>query len=266
MSGESNLKYLALGVVAAAAAGAFVYFTVNNEAEEEEDVQEAQEELTLDRVKEMLNEDIEKLKTIEMKDVHGLTHPFLFEVFRVLKKYVTLVQSIDGETQFEQRIQLLKDGNEEEYAKLKETINKENDEKIKEITTTLYQELDFTDLDYATGIQKNAYNPEFSKKLQEIDKEVVEEIQTYHPTNELPEDLTIEKAKEIRVFVQKETQKKLNELQSLGLPQAQFHEKFVKEIAKLDDIIYIKFGFKNKEVLQAFNKYRLIAARSGMAA
>lgn len=264
MSSDNTLKILALGAVAAATAGALYYFTNLTETEEEEVVEELPEELTLDRIKEMLSEDIAEIKKIEKKDAQGLTQDFLFNIFRVLKKYVTLVQSIDEESQFEERIQLLKDGNDEEYAKLKETINKDNEEKIKEITSKLYQELDFTDLEYATGIQKNAYNQEFTRKLEDIDRAVVQEVQTYQPKSGIPEELTLEKAKEIRGFVQKETQKVLATLQSQGIPQAQFQEKFVKEIAKLDDIIYIKYGFKNTEVLQAFHEYKLIAARPGM--
>lgn len=92
----------------------------------------------------------------------------------------------------------------------------------------------------------------------------MEEIKEFQPKTEIPEDLTIEKAKEIRKNVQSETQKVMTQLQMQGLPPNEFQEKFMKEIARLDDMVYIKYGFKNNEVLEAFQKYKLIPTRSAM--
>ena len=76
--------------------------------------------------------------------------------------------------------------------------------------------------------------------------------------DELPEGLTLEKAKEIRDYAQTETQKILAQVQAQGGNQQNFQEKFLFEVSKLDDIIFIKYGFRNTEVLKSFHKFNLV--------
>ncbi|CAI2378761.1 unnamed protein product [Moneuplotes crassus] len=196
-----------MGAAAVAIAGFAYYLLSSSEVEEEEIQEEFPERLTMEKIEAMLSEDIAQIKKISKKDAKGLTQEFLLEIFRVLKKYVTLVQSLDEEERFERRIQLLKEGKEQEYYQVKEEANRENNFKINKVTTNLYKELDFTDLEYATGVQKNAYDPDFAKKCEKIDKTVIDEIKEFQSEVEIPEDLTIEKAKEIRKNVQEETKK-----------------------------------------------------------
>ena len=37
-----------------------------------------------------------------------------------------------------------------------------------------------------------------------------------------------------------------------------FKEQFGFEIAKLDDVIYLQFGFRNNEVIKAFTQFELL--------
>ena len=169
MEKNNTVKFIALGAAAfALAGGIFYYLNASDETEDEASgvISEGskREQLNMDQIKEMLNKDISGLKSVEKNDANGLTEEFLLAVFGVLKKYVTLVQLVDESSQFDERIELLKQGKEEEYDKIKDDMRKENEERIKVVTGALYSQLEFTDIEYATGIQRNAYNPQFTEK------------------------------------------------------------------------------------------------------
>ena len=75
---------------------------------------------------------------------------------------------------------------------------------------------------------------------------------------EIPESLTEEVATEIRDFARDSTNEIIRDLSSRITDQNLLQEKISFEIAKLDDIIYVKFGYTNKEVIKAFEKYYFI--------
>mmetsp|Transcript_29468 Transcript_29468/g.26044 ORF Transcript_29468/g.26044 Transcript_29468/m.26044 type:complete len:268 (+) Transcript_29468:2-805(+) len=259
MSQDNTLKYLSLGIGALALAGG-AYYLLSSSSECEEvkaEIKAEFEKLTFSSLKTQLVEEISKIKDIAKMSGDKLSEEFMTNVFEILRRNITLAQTIEEDETFNKRIGFLKEKNDTEYNRVRQENTKDQEKKLKEITDIIYKELGFTEEEYSKGFQAYAFNPAFANKLKQIEAKVSLEIQNSGST-ELPSNLTLEKAKEIRAFAQEQTKKILAIVQASAASQDEFQSKFLSEVSKLDDIIYIEFGFRNTEVLKSFHHYKLV--------
>jgi hypothetical protein len=248
------------GITAAvllAGAGIY-YFATQGEAEAEKVPQK-----TFDQLVEEMRAEIAKSKNVEKMDGAKISGEFILKVFHVLTKYTAVAKILDNEDAFNKRIEALREGNNEEYEKLRKETDAEENKRMQHLQDVAMADFGTTENEYIQGYQGNLLQPAFIQKMQGLQTEIVKEIQTLNPDDELPEALTKEKAIEIRDFAKAETQKKIMELQSTMTNQNEFQEKFMYEVSKLDDVIFINYGFKNTDVLKAFQQFNLIPKQGG---
>ena len=163
MEKDNTFKYIAMGVGALAAIGGIWYILTSAEnSENEEDFEE--EILTMDVLKKKLLDEISELKDTPKMDGENFTQEFMLMIFRILKKYVTMVQLCDEGATFNKRIEMLREGNEEEYIKVRRETKENQEKNLLEVTGIIYKEFDFSEEEYAKGFQTYAFNPEFTQK------------------------------------------------------------------------------------------------------
>ena len=227
--------------------------------EQAEEVKEqTQTGLTYDELMEKLKTEINSLKDTPKMDGTKLSEEFILNVYEVMTKYTTLFKICEDESGFQKRIELLKEGKDSEYEQLRRQMDAEQVQKMQDLQNEVFTQFGTNEAEYMTGYQSHAFKPGFAAKLQETQKKVVEQVQKSDENADLPDGLTKEVAEEIRDYAKSETQKTLRELQSTITNQNEFQEKFMFAVSKLDDEIYIKYGFKNTDVLKAFQTYKLI--------
>ena len=115
--------------------------------------------------------------------------------------------------------------------------------------------------DYIISLNHHSKNTEFLLKISKTQEEISKEIFGDSLETEMPESLTEEVAIEIRDFARDTTNGIIRDLSGRISDQSLLQEKISFEIAKLDDIIYVKYGYTNKEVIKSFEKYNLLAKR-----
>jgi glutaredoxin 2 len=113
--------------------------------------------------------------------------------------------------------------------------------------------------DYVFSLNFHSKNPAFREKLTKTQDQIANEIfdqETLNPV--IPESLTEQVATEIRDFARDRTNEIIGELSQKIKDPNLLQEKVSFEIAKLDDIIYLKHGYRNKVVIKAFEKFNLL--------
>ena len=257
---ESKKNVLILGAAAAGVAllGAALYYIFSKHENEEAQIETKSEELSIDEIKKTMNAEIEKMKNTEKKDGTKLTQDYILNIFYVLTKYTALAKISEDNKSFEKRIEVLKTGNNEEYEKIRKQWDEEENKKMQEIQSIIFDKFETNDVEYMTSYQTHIMKPAFIQKMQTLQQKVVDEVQNINPEVDVPEALTKEVAEEIRDYAKESTQKVLQHLQSTCKNQQEMSDKFMFEVSKLDDDIYIKYGYKNTVVLKAFQKYNLI--------
>lgn len=263
MEKESNtIKYALAGVGALAIVGGLYYMYVASGSETSKEEAKA-EPLTYEQLIENMKAEISKDKDLPKMDGAKLSEEYVLSVYRILTKYTTLFKINEDDSNFGDRIKLLKEDKNEEYEKTRREQDAEQAKKMQEIQDLVFAEYGSSTQEYMTGYQSHAFKPEFAAKTQKIQNEIVTQVQGTDEEREPPAGLTKELAEEIRDFAKVETQKVLMQLQSTVTDQYQFQEKFMFEVSKLDDVIFVKYGFKNTDVLKAFQFYKLIPNQEG---
>jgi hypothetical protein len=115
--------------------------------------------------------------------------------------------------------------------------------------------------DYVLSFSTYSKDPQFKAKQKDIETQITTELFGEKKLHEVPDALTKEITVEIKEFARIEAEKILTQLSSKNLSKEIIQSHYSFEMAKLDDIIYIKYGFKNSEVLAAFKKYNLLPQR-----
>lgn len=254
---NKNLKYAAIGVGALAVVGGIYYMFFSSSEETKEEVAQS-DEMTYDKLKEQMIAEISTKKGVTKMDGGKLSEEFLLNVFYILTKYTALAKTTEDSDSFNKRIEALKNDNHAEYEKLRKEHDLEENTRMQELQSKVFTEFDTTEQEYMVSFQSNARSPPFLLKMQQLQNQVVEEVQKRNPEEGLPEGLTKEKSMEIRDFARSKTQSMVQDLQRKHPNQAEFNERFMFEVSKLDDIIFLTYGFKNTDVLKAFQKYNLI--------
>ena len=215
--------------------------------------------MTSAELKNAMVDEIEALKNVPSKfDASGiLTEESVLSLFYILNKYTTFFKICEDEESFQKRISLLKSGNDEEYKKSRDEYDLEEQKKIDVVQKEIFEGFGCSENDYMQGYQRCSTKPEFVRKMQVLQHKVVEEVQSANNVD-LPEGLTKEKAQEIRDFAKQKTQSIVMGLQRTETDQQVFNQKFMFEVSKLDDVIYMNYGYKNTDVLKAFQTYNLI--------
>lgn len=258
----NKTQILIAGVGAFALIGGLYYMLSRGESEEVKE--EVPSGMTYEELIEKLKQEVASMANTPKMDGTKLSEQFILNVYEVMTKYTTLFKICEDESGFQKRIDLLKEGKDAEYETLRRELDADQVQKMQELQNEVFAQFETNENEYMNGYQSHAFKPGFAAKLQETQKKVVEQVQKNDNGADLPEGLTKEKAEEIRDFAKAETQKTLRELQSTMTNQNEFQEKFMFAVSKLDDVIYIKFGFKNTDVLKAFQHFRLIPNQGGM--
>lgn len=256
MDKDNTIKYVLAGVGALALVGGLYYMFVANKGETESE--EVKEEMSFEILVEKMKAEIEKDKDLPKMDGTKFSEEYVLSIYRILTKYTTLFKIWEDDSNFNHRIELLKDGKEKEYEQTRRDQDAEQAKKMQEIQDIVFAAYGSSTQEYMTGYQSHAFKPDFAAKTQKIQNEIVLEVQGGDDETAPPAGLTKEIAENIRDFAKVETQKALMQLQSTITDQYQFQEKFMFEVSKLDDVIFIKYGFKNTDVLKAFQYYKLI--------
>lgn len=175
-------------------------------------------------------------------------------MYYLLSKYATRLKKSITESAFKEKIRLLRNNDNQGYAK--EFYRAENDEikELKELTKKILSHLKIMEQDYIISLNHHSKNQEFLLKIQSTQEEISKEIFGDTLDTEMPESLTEKVATEIRDFARDTTNQIIRDLSSRITDQAVLQEKISFEIAKLDDIIYVKYGYTNKEVIKSFEK------------
>lgn len=119
--------------------------------------------------------------------------------------------------------------------------------------------------DYVFSLNHLSKNPEFKQELISIQEKISKELFDEEYTNPtIPEDLDVSKAMEIRDFARETTNKILQDYSQLIKDPNQLQDKISFEVSKLDDVIYLKYGYRNKVIIKAFEKYGILE-RKGAA-
>lgn len=258
---ESNKSYWIAGALGGViVVGGLLWYlnSSDNEVEAETVKSSNQKELTYEELLKQLKVEIVELKNVEKMDGSKLSTDYLLNIFYVLTKYSSLSKMCLDEESFNERIQALKDGNETKYDELRRKADEEEAKHLQDLQNTVFNEFDSNEQEYVSALQASMMNPRFNQRMQESQSKITHEVQNRTPKSELPAGLDREKALEIRDFAKQQTQKTIMELQSKITNQNEFNQKFMYEVSKLDDIIYLKYGFKNTDVLKAFQHYNLI--------
>lgn len=163
-----------------------------------------------------------------------------------------------SDAHFDKKIELLENNDHLGYAK--EFIESEQEEAfaIQKVSAIILNHFKLMDQEYIISLNYHSQSEEFRKRLIEIQTQVSIEVYGANYFNEIPESLTKEKAIEIRDFARSETTRIITELSNKISDPMLLQKQANFEIAKLDDVAYIKFGYKSKEVLKAFEKYNLL--------
>lgn len=257
---DSKKNAIILGAAAAAVAvlGTALYYFFNKQETEEAKTETKSAELTVEDIKKNMLDEIEKMKSTDKRDGTKLTQDYILNIFYILTKYTALAKISEDNKSFEKRIEVLKTGDSEGYEKIRKQWDEEENKKMQEIQSVIFDKFETNDVEYMTSYQSHIMKPTFIQKMQTLQQKVVDEVQNINPEVDVPEALTKEVAEEIRDYAKESTQKVLQRLQTTCKNQQEMSDKFMFEVSKLDDDIYIKYGYKNTIVLKAFQKYNLI--------
>ena len=183
---------------------------------------------------------------------------FIATLYYLLAKYATKMNKLISDAHFDKKIELLENNDHLGYAK--EFIESEQEEAfaIQKVSAIILNHFKLMDQEYIISLNYHSQSEEFRKRLIEIQTQVSIEVYGANYFNEIPESLTKEKTIEIRDFARSETTRIITELSNKISDPMLLQKQANFEIAKLDDVAYIKFGYKSKEVLKAFEKYNLL--------
>jgi hypothetical protein len=254
-------KYALAGGLALVTIGGLYYMFSGGKTEEE--IEEEEDGMTEENLKESMMKEIAELKTAQKMKDKVLSEEYILNIFYILNKYTTLFKLCEDKQSLEERVAYLREKNSQKYEEVRKQQDLAETDKMEALQKQVFEEFGCTENDYVTGYQTHSNNPAFGAKMMEYQKNVVNSMQEQNKKS-LPESLTKEVAQEIRDFAKNETQRILRNLQSTETDQTAFNEKFMFEVSKLDDVIYLKYGFKNTDVLKAFHEYNLIPSQNQM--
>lgn len=183
---------------------------------------------------------------------------FTLKLYYLLSKYATKMKKTIEERAFETRIELLRKGLHQEYEKEYYAVEKEEMESLKNITQAVLSGLKIMEQDYIISLNFHSNSDKFKEQLLKIQQEISIEVFGDTLEAQVPESLNKELTEEIRDFARNSTNKIMEDASRTYKDQAILQEKLQFEIAKLDDVIYVEYGYRNKEVIKAFEKYNLL--------
>jgi len=224
-----------------------------------EDKNEIYDELTeeLSKIEVPAKQKITNDKSTSGLNVYG--EDFTIKVYYILSKYATRMKKSLNEKSFLNRIEFLRNEDHGAYATEFHNGEKEEAVELKRITGDIMRLLKIIESDYVISMNYHSRKPEFKSKMMQIQGSISKEIFTEDEISpKIPESLDEEKATEIRDFARQTTNKIISDLTSTIKDQSVLNDRMTFEISKLDDVIYLKYGFKNKEVIKAFEKYSLL--------
>jgi hypothetical protein len=261
---ENWQSYLGLGAGAVALTAIGVYLYVNSEDDEAIKGIETREAIYKE-----LEEELSKIKKPK-KGVHNdpnetntivYNKEFTLKVYYLLSKYATRMKKSISDQSFNKKVRYIREENEEAYKKEFYKNEKEESVELKEVTNVLLTKLKLMEQDYIMSLNFHSDKPGFKDTLIKTQGDISKEL-FGEDLHQVPEDLDREKATEIRDFARETTNKIIMELSQTIKDQGILQDRISFEIAKLDDIIYVKYGYKNKEVIKAFEKYELLSKRA----
>ena len=184
------------------------------------------------------------------------------KVYYLLSKYATRVKRSLSETSFNKKIRFLKEEEEEEYKKEFYKNQREEAQELDRVTNMILTKLRMMEQDYILSLNYHSEKPDFKAKLIKIQESISEELFGNVDQNKIPDELTKEVATKIRDFAKETTNQIIMDASQKIKDPNLLQERIKYEVARLDDIIYVKFGFKNKDVIKAFEKYELLSKKA----
>lgn len=156
----------------------------------------------------------------------------------------------------------MRDNDEEGYRREVTRGDKIEGEELKKVTDILLKKLKLMEQDYIMSLNYHASKQEFKEEMVTVQNNLSKELFGNLDDISIPESLTREVATEIRDFARSSTNEVIVSLSKQIKDQNVLQDSIAYEIAKLDDVIYLKYGYKNKEVIKAFEKYQLLSQRA----
>ena len=138
------------------------------------------------------------------------------------------------------------------------------DKHMKEIKNVIFEGLMLAESEYVQSFQKHARNPEFAKLMKQSQEKIAEDILP-DKDSKLPEGLTKEKALEIRDFAKLRTNQIMQQLSAQIQDPTELRAQINYQIARLDDVIFLEYGFRNHDVIKAFNDHGIICKEEAPA-
>ncbi|CAI2376213.1 unnamed protein product [Moneuplotes crassus] len=257
-----------IAVAALCGVGLYLYLSKN---EEEEESRHLSREAILEKLDEELKSIVkpEKISAEQNGAQSGMKiydQEFSKIVYKTLSKYATMMKHSLNSQSFEQKIEMLRDEDDEGYRKIFFESEKEEISALKKVTDKVLKGIGIMEQDYVFSLNYHSKDAEFKKELMAIQEELTQELFTDDEINPpLPDDLTAEVAQEIKDFAKESTERVLRELPQKFRDANILQNEISFEVAKLDDVIFVKYGYKNKVVLEAFRKYNLLPQQPGAA-
>lgn len=130
---------------------------------------------------------------------------------------------------------------------------------IRNVTEQILLSIGIMEQDYVFSLNHHSKDPKTKEKMIKIQGEISHELFTPEEINPVvPESLDEKTTIEIRDFARNKTNEIMQQSPKDAKDQYQLQDILSFEIAKLDDVIYLEFGYKNKVVIEAFKKYNLL--------
>ena len=208
MKVEAWQSYLGIGVGVAALAGISLYLISSLGEEEEIKDIEAPEDIYTQLEKELSS--VTKPKKGEHTDpseTNSIVYSkeFTLKVYYLLSKYATKIKKSYSDSSFNRKIRFIKDEDEDAYRKEFYKNEKDEADALKDVTNALLKQLKLMEQDYIISLNYHSEKPGFKEEMMKIHTELSKEISTDIESNEVPEDLTKERATEIRDFARDTT-------------------------------------------------------------
>ena len=162
--------WIAGAVAGVAAVGGILYYLSTRESEAEASDQSSGVELNYEQVVDKLKKEIEEKKNVEKMDNGELSHDFIANIFEVLTKYSTLVKMCENKSNFNERIEALKNEDHKKYEELRKSCDEEDNNRMKEMQNILFEGFGTTEQEFMTALQKNMMQPALNQRLQELQK------------------------------------------------------------------------------------------------
>lgn len=127
-----------------------------------------------------------------------------------------------------------------------------------QVTKKILKDLDIEIMEYANSLNHYSLDKQFVKELDWIETKAVKKLLADEPTPDIPEDLTIEVAKQIQMYAQKKICKILSELEETHKDPIVLKNESFFGMKKVDDLVFVKYGYQSKVVMAAFQEYCLV--------